>query len=227
MREAWAYRANRLVDVLRGRPSRRELYRSLIASHAPGRSVADVGCMWRVHGDYAFHALASGATDVVGVDVSTPTAEFTARNAAAGNRVRFVQGDINDPATLERIGPVDVVFCAGVLYHMPNPLHTLGQLHRLTGKTLIIGSVTIAEQESPQAAVFLPFLERREAKALSFSPEGVKVGVDTAFSRDQPYANWFWGFSPSAVGAMLRAVGFEVREQHDFRRAVCFVCDRR
>ena len=69
-------------------------YREMIARHAAGRTFADVGCMWKVDGAYAFHALDAGATDVVGVDLMPPSAAFETANAQRGNRVRFVR-DIN------------------------------------------------------------------------------------------------------------------------------------
>ena len=48
----------------------------LIRRHAPGKSFADIGCMWGVNGEYAFAAEEAGATRVVGVDVFGPTPEF-------------------------------------------------------------------------------------------------------------------------------------------------------
>jgi hypothetical protein len=51
-----------------------------------------------VDGSYAFHAAESGAALVTGIDLARPTPEFVARNDAAGGVVRFVQGDLNDPA---------------------------------------------------------------------------------------------------------------------------------
>ena len=224
MHAAWSFKASRLADALRGRPSRREQYRSLIAAHAPGRRFAEVGCMWQVHGEYAFHAATVGAREVIGIDVMTPTPEFTARNATAAHPIRYEQADVNDPALVDRIGEIDVLFCAGVLYHMPNPLSTLERLRRLCRETLILASVTIAEQAVPQAAVFLPFLSAAAVRRLGFSPEGLKVGIDTPFDRERTYTNWFWGLTPSALGAMLGAAGFAVVERYDYRRAVCFVC---
>jgi hypothetical protein len=48
----------------------------LIREHAPGRSFADIGCMWGVNGEHAFLAEAAGATRVAAVDVFGPTPEF-------------------------------------------------------------------------------------------------------------------------------------------------------
>ena len=216
--------ASRIRRLLGLRPTVPDRYRALIARHAPGRTFIDVGCMWAVHGAYAFHALESGATAVTGVDLMAPSPEFVTRNLASGGGVRFVQGDINDPATSAAVGTADVVFCAGVLYHVPNPLLTLEQLRRICGETLLLGSATIPEQRQPQTAVFLPYLDARRRRALTYRSADVKIGLDTEFVRDQGYANWFWGLTPSAVEAMLRAAGFEVRERYLHRRSVCLVC---
>src|SRR5438477_10460116 len=70
-----------------GRPE--DLWRDLIVRFIPGRTFVDVGCMWKVNGDYSFLAAASGATAVTGVDLAPATPEFTQRNADLGDPVRF------------------------------------------------------------------------------------------------------------------------------------------
>ena len=214
----------RLRRLLHLRPTVPDRYRELIARHVRGRTFIDVGCMWGVHGAYAFHALDGGATQVTGVDLMSPSPEFVTRNLAYEGRVRFVQGDINDPSTAAALGTADVVFCAGVLYHVPNPLLTLEHLRRICAGTLLLGSATIPEQRQPQTAVFLPFLSPRARRALSYRSADVKIGLDTDFVRGERYANWFWGLTASAVEAMVRAAGFEVRDRHRHRRSICLVC---
>src|SRR5678816_4472762 len=88
-----------------------------IRRYAPGRAFADIGCMWGVNGEYAFVAAEAGASRVVGVDVFGPTPEFEESRRARAPRVEFVLGDISSAETIRRIGEVDVVLCAGVLYH--------------------------------------------------------------------------------------------------------------
>jgi len=213
-----------LAAALLRRPSYQDRLRMLIERYVPGYSFADVGCMWNVDGAYAFHALDKGAVQVTGIDLMAPSERFQAENARRGSRVTFVQGDINDPKLPERLGRVDVVFCSGVLYHMPNPVGTLEQLRAMCRRTLILGSATIPEQGIPQLAVYYPFLDARFHRRLLRRIDHARVGLDTAFRRDWPYANWFWGLTPSCVQAMLRTVGFEVQEVHTWRGAVCIVC---
>jgi SAM-dependent methyltransferase len=206
-------------------PAASELPRRLIARYAPGQTFIDVGCMWQTHGAHAFHAVARGATRVVGLDVTGPTPEFLAANAARGNPVRFVQGDVNAPTIVDEVGPADVVFCGGVLYHVPNPVLTLEQLRRLCQHTLILSSVTLPEQGVPQSAVFLPFLDpavRARLAGVIVGPR--RNGLDTAFDPLADYASWFWLLSPSGIEAMLRLVGFDLVERHVFEHDACFVC---
>ena len=104
-----------------------------IRRYAPGKSFADIGCLWGVDGEYAFTAEEAGATRIKAVDVFGPTPQFEEKKARRRSRVEFVLGDITSASTIERIGVVDVVFCAGVLYHQPRPFDLLEALPRLAG----------------------------------------------------------------------------------------------
>lgn len=174
----------------------------LVAAHVAGRSFADVGCMWSVHGAIAFAAEAAGASAVTGLDVMGPTPEYEAEHARRGSRVRFVQGDLHDEAALAAVGPHDVVWCSGVIYHAPHPLLTLQRLRSIARETLILASETIPEiRGHPNACVFAP-------------PPGVHPAHTEPFDPSRGYVNWYWGLTPSALRAMLGAAGFTVREQH-------------
>jgi SAM-dependent methyltransferase len=199
-------------------------YRDMIARHAAGRSFADVGCMWNVDGAYAFHALDAGATQVVGVDLMPPTPAFEAENLERGNRVRFVQGDINEPDVTAAIGIVDVVFCSGVLYHVPSPLLTLDRLRAICGTTLILVSAVIRERRARQSAVFLPHLGDRGRAAVAYRSRHRRLGLDTTFVPEDGYANWYWAFTPSCVEAMVRTAGFRISERYLYPHALCLVC---
>src|SRR5262245_56455873 len=54
---------------------------SYIRRLAPGKSFADIGCLWGVNGEYAFIAEEAGATKVTAVDVFGPTPEFEVKKA--------------------------------------------------------------------------------------------------------------------------------------------------
>jgi len=212
------------VARLIGRPPYQERLRQLIARYAPGQTFVDVGCMFAVHGAYAFEALDRGASAVTAVDLREASAEFQAANRQRGGRVRFVRGDVNDPTVLARIGTHDVVFCSGVIYHVPDPVFTLERLKSICGGTLILGSATIPEQRLPQAAVYYPFMDERGRNALWHRTPFTKVGIDTEYRPEWEHSNYFWGFTPSCLEAIVRTVGFETVTTYRWRRAACLVC---
>lgn len=179
----------------RGTPPRE----ALVAAHVAGRSFADVGCMWKVSGAIAFAAEAAGASAVTGVDVMGESAEFQAEYARRGSGVRFVQGDVHEPATVAAIGPHEVVWCSGVVYHAPHPLLTLQRLREITTDTLIL------------ATEVLPGRGRR----CEFAPAvGSHPGLDVPFRPEAAFVNWWWLCSPGAICAMLEATGFRVVDEH-------------
>lgn len=172
--------------------------------------------MWNVNGQIAFLAEQSGATTVTGLDVMRSTDEFTTEHTRRSSVVRFIQGDLHDPATVSEVGRHDVVWCSGLLYHSPNPVLALERLRSITGQYLILATETIPEVPGlAQATVFYPGLPDgdREAHA-SARPGAVALGINTPFERSQSYGAWWWGFSRSAVTAMVRSGGFEVIEEH-------------
>jgi hypothetical protein len=180
--------------------------------------------MWNVNGAYSFHALDMGAVEVAGLDVRAPTEECEGENRRRGARVRFVQGDVNDPGVVAALGSFDVVFCSGLLYHVPNPCLTLERLRALCGDTLILGSSVIRERRLPHAAVYYPLLSERQRRRLTFRSPHSKIGLDTPYRPEWDYSNYFWGLTPSCVRAMVKTVGFEPREEYRWRRAVGLVC---
>ena len=183
----------------------------LVAAHAAGRSFADVGCMWEVHGGLAFAAEDAGATAVSGMDVMGPTPRYEAEHARRGSAMRFVQGDLHDEAALARLGPHDVVWCSGVIYHAPHPLLTLERLRSITRQTLILASEVYPEVRGhPRACVFAPAAGSHPAHTEPFDP-------------GRGYVNWYWGLTPSALEAMAGAAGFRVRERHATRHHLTLV----
>ena len=198
-----------------------------IRRHAPGRSFADVGCMWGVNGEYAFLAEEAGAVRVVAVDVFGPTPEFEEKRTARGSDVKFVLGDITSPSTIAAVGEVDVVFCAGVLYHHPSPYDLLVALRRICRETLILRTSTIPEVRGlPNAAVFFPMLDARGRELWNLKSLGVlhQAGISGEFDPGQGYGNWFWGLTPSCLESLLKTAGFRVETRATEAFAQTVVC---
>jgi SAM-dependent methyltransferase len=187
--------------------------------------------MWGVNGRFAFAAEEAGATRVVAVDVFGPTPEFEAEHARRGSRVEFVLGDVTAPETIERVGQIDVVFCAGVLYHHPSPFDLLVVLRRMCRQTLLLRTSTIPEISGlPNAAVFYPYLPDHGRDLWDLSSLGLRgqAGISSAFRPQDGYGNWFWGLTPSCLTSLLRTAGFTVleREEEPFAQTVvCAVVD--
>ena len=200
---------------------------TLIRKYAPGRSFADIGCMWGVDGEYAFVAAEAGASRVVGVDVFGPTPEFEQKRGARAPRVEFVLGDISRAETFNRVGPVDVVFCAGVLYHHPSPFDLLVALRRICRETLILRTSTIPEVRGlPNAAVYFPMLDKRGRELWNLTSLGLlhQAGITNEFQAHEGYGNWFWGLTPSCLESLLRTAGFKVEWRGTEAFAQTVVC---
>jgi SAM-dependent methyltransferase len=177
-----------------------------------GRSFLDVGCMWSVDGALCFAAQDAGASRVTGIDVMAESERFEAERGRRGAAVRFVQGDLHDPATVAQAGVHDVVWCSGVLYHAPHPILTLQRLRELTGETLLLATETLPE---------VPGLRR----AAVFAPEpGTHPAHTQALDPARGYHGWWWGLTPSAVEAMVLATGFEILERHRTPFHLTLVC---
>jgi hypothetical protein len=194
---------------LRGPQPDRE---DVVRRYAAGKTFCDVGCMWKVHGRIAFVAEEAGATAITGVDVMAATPQFEAERERRSSKVRFVRGDLHDPATVTDIGPHEVVWCSGVLYHSPNPVLTLQRLRELTTGLLILQTMTLPELPGVnQGLVFYPGVP--EARLYARWGEDAARSLRLPEPGEDPYAPWWWGISQSALHAMLRAARFEPVEQ--------------
>jgi SAM-dependent methyltransferase len=194
---------------------------------SPNKSFADIGCMWGVNGEYSFIAEEAGATCVKGIDVFGPTPEFEEKKQKRNSRVEFILGDVSDPATLNQIGKVDVVFCAGVLYHHPAPFDLLVALRRICKETLILRTSTIPEMNGvPNAAIYFPSLSEKDRELWNLSRLGLlkQVGITNEFQPNEGYGNWFWGLTPSCLISLLETAGFRVDYQATEPFAQNLVC---
>lgn len=193
----------------------------------PGASFVDIGCMWGVNGEYAFIAEESGASIVKGVDVFGPTPEFETKKRERNSNVEFILGDGGDPETIARVGVVDIVFCAGVLYHHPSPFDLLVALRRMCRKTLILRTSSIPENNAmPNTAVYYPMLPAKDRKLWNLSSLGLmrQVGITDSFEPEQGYGNWFWGMTPSCLTSLLETAGFQVEHRFNEPFSQTFIC---
>jgi hypothetical protein len=191
----------------------------LIRTYAAGRSFADIACMWQVDGACAFLAEQAGATRVTAMDKWPRTDRYLDYERRAGSPVAFVEGDIHDSTVIERIGEHDVVWCSGLLYHVPHPVMTMGMLVQLTGRHLIVGTKSVPQIPGlPGIATYYPGLPDADRRSYAVvAGDGVAVPYDP----QRFYANWYWGLSPEALLAIARSLApFRLVERVDlpFRR---------
>jgi SAM-dependent methyltransferase len=213
-----------------GEPIREEW----VAAAAAGKSFAEVGGLWGTVNEQVTVAARAGATATTMIDVEPGDGSdddlwelFRERAASLGvTDTTCVQGSIDDPETVERAGSFDVVSCSGVIYHCPQPLHTLRQLRAITKETLILGTATIPETISspagtvsvePGAALLVPAMTESHRAVLGqwlrevggVQALGVNYPLQTDWAPDD-YTAWWWFFTRDYVAAMLRVAGFEV-----------------
>ncbi len=197
---------------------------ALVRRFARGKSFADIGALWGVHGANAFAAEEAGATRSVAVDVYPATAEFLEARAKRGSKVEFVQGDINSGETAAKIGRCDVVLCAGVVYHTPDPSHMFSRLRSITKETLILNTASIPEVPGlKNMAVFYPYLDESQRKIWNRGI-GTQRAITGPYEPQEGYANWFWGMTPSCIESLLKVAGFEVVERFQFKFRTVYVC---
>ena len=118
-----------------------------------GARVADLGCL---EGGYSV-LLAREGYEVVGIEGQQgnfETCQWVAGQVGLDN-LRFVQDDVRD---IGDHGSFDAVLCAGLLYHLDQPVAYLDQLGRLTRRLLIV-STNFATVEGGELETFGDLLD--------------------------------------------------------------------
>jgi SAM-dependent methyltransferase len=207
-----------------------------VADTVPAKSFAEVGGLWGTVNEQVTVAARAGATATTMIDIAPKDGGeedlwtlFRERAASLGvTDTTCLHGSIDDPETARRAGSFDVVCCNGVLYHCPDPPHTLRQLRAITRDALILGTVSIPETVTtaagklsvePGSALFIPALSQsqravlaqwlRELGDIHIQADGITHGVQSGWALDD-YSPWWWLFTRDYVAALLRISGFEV-----------------
>lgn len=213
------------LDQLRGLRPKVDPRIGMIQRYVGGKSFADIGCMWGVNGLYSFIAEDAGASRIVAVDIYPESQEYLREHSKRESAVQFVQGDINLKQTTDKVGICDVVFCAGVLYHTPNPFDLLSRLRMMCGELLIMQTQMIPEMPGIRnLAVFYPFLEEKQ-REIWRQQEGAQRAITGPYEPQSGYGNNFWGMTPSCVEAILNCAGFNVVEKMLLPFEGFYVCE--
>lgn len=198
----------------RNKSSEPDIKHKLISEYTKDKSFIDVGCMWGVHGYFSFLAEEYGAKSVVAFDIFEPTEEFNKAHSSKNSKIKFKQGDINSKDCINDLGKFDVVYCTGLLYHVPDPVFTLSRLREICNDVLILGTAVIPEMNGIQnGAVYYPYLSESQ-RNIWRTNQGSQLAITEPFDPAQGYGNWIWGFSSSCLESMLRSSGFSILERH-------------
>jgi len=167
--------------------------------------VLDLACL---EGGYALEAGRRGAK-VVGVEIReehVARAEF-ARDALGLENVEFVVDDVRNVSS-DKYGTFDVVFCLGILYHLPrrDVFAFLQKLGELTERALIVNThVSLFPWQRTRHAGMTywgkTFLEHPPTASAEARKRAVWSSIDNTTS--------FWLTRPSLV-RLLEASGFGV-----------------
>lgn len=93
--------------------------------------------------------------------------------------------DVQVPHSLDAFGPVDIVFCYGLLYHVENPIQVLRNLAAVTGDLLLLSTI-ICDAKRP----LVQFVPERNTATQALDGIGCRP-------------------SPSLIVATLMLAGFE------------------
>lgn len=118
-----------------------ERYRALIRSNIEiirEKTVLDLASH---DGRWSFAALEAGARHVTGIEVRSYLVEHaiaSCREYGAGDRCRFIAGDVFDQIEHVQTDSIDTVCCFGFFYHTPHHMLLLSKIDRLNAKYLVL-----------------------------------------------------------------------------------------
>jgi hypothetical protein len=101
-------------------------------------------------------------------------------------------------------------------------------LRRICRRALILRSATIPEIRGlPNAAVFYPGLSKGGRRLWNLESLGVahQSGISKPFDGADGYGNWFWGITPSCLGALTETAGFRIQRRAIEGFATTLVCE--
>lgn len=239
-----------------GRQAAQDRIDEWIAAVAPGRSFVDIGGIGEQSGnERCSWARRCGAGDVAMADILPTDHELWAQ-FRKGIRVHGVAEidlrpglDMDRADFPEKLGRFDIVHATGLLYHAPNPIHSLLNLRRVVGEYLITNTVivpdTVENAEGsvsfPAAsALFLPALRGRERAVLRrYYLDRFKVDLDIhapmSSGAIMPYVSkgapspwpYWWFFTKSAFESALQLMEMRILDRHTWQDHAHFVFLRR
>lgn len=181
-----------------------------------GRSVVDLGCL---EGGFTLAFAAAGATRSVGIEareVSVQRCEL-ARDLLGLGQAEFVRGDIKD--VLDGGDPYDVVFAAGILYHVADPAAFLRTMRAACSHVALIDTHVAREDVVSHGCSEL--VERESGGRTyrgrwfpEYAPDGSDGDVEELLWAAWSDTDSFWPLEDELV-AMIRDAGFGTARKID------------
>lgn len=212
------------------------------------KTFADVGGLWGVPptvNEKITIAYRSGAFDCAMIDIvgSNNYLWYEFNKKCSSNEIEClnISANIDQFDFVNVVGVYDIVHCSGVIYHCPNPLHTISNLTKITKDILIIGSVRIPNVISNSkgiislddgAALFVPSINDTQKSII-----GEFMGSNNSFiGINKPKDNWnkadysaFWYlFTDLFIEGLIKVNGFKIIDKYVYwgDKAVKFLCKR-
>ena len=208
-------------------PGRDIDWRRELGGLVAGKTFAEVGGLWNTVNERVSLALAAGCREATMIDIqpleNTLWTRFHDRCRELGvSGYRSVCGDICDDRIVAE-GPFDVVHCAGVIYHCPNPLVAIRNLITITRERVMVSSVAIPERIANRAGtfhtpagccLFVPALGDHQRAILRGTPDlALHLALDFSSGRDERgvlsadgrfrYGPWWWLYTAETFVRMV------------------------
>jgi hypothetical protein len=154
--------------------------------------------------------------------------------------------NIDDPSLRDKIGEWDIVHSTGILYHVPNPVHSILNLRRIVRSHLIINTVIVPQiienaagrLDLPAAGVLFAGALRGTDRQVMLEYYQEKFGLDISPSMptevtegSMPYMRngrpsyypYWWLFTKHSFETVSEILGMRVRDRFTWREHAHFL----
>jgi len=199
------------------------------------KTFADVGGLWNTINEKVTVASSAGAREVTMIDLMHDKSHWWDKFDEKCKTVNVVcdtkiSMDVDDLDLLERVGTFDVVHSAGVLYHCPNPIHTLNQFYSITNEYFILGTTRIPSNfddirfpmDVPSGGILLSEVLSEKQKQICMEFYGLNksdIFYDgrkdemTQYNKDMTNRQtnpWWYFFTDEYIEYILKICGFNI-----------------
>lgn len=210
-----------------------------LSSHTQDKTFADIGGLWFTVHETVTIAAKANAKELTMIDrLPMDNKWWSAFHERCKNKgvsnYQCHQANLDNDDIL-KLGPFDVIFCSGILYHCPNPIHTLSQLGKLCNETLVLGTHVIDHKMSTElgvveipraAALYVPSLNEKQIAILNCWMGKRVLGYknDKWTLGEDAHIPFWWLFPEEVLRSWLSLAGFTVKETsrgHDYYFMLC------